>query len=67
MKRIEPMYISCENLDFTWQASELKQMKELWQEGVSMWDIAKRMKRNPMEVINLSWDLLEKGLIERRA
>lgn len=54
------------DLDFVFTDDQLQKFKELWKEGVSVQDIAKKMRRKPSEVVLLVFDHAERGLIKNR-
>lgn len=54
------------DLDFVYTDQQLQRFKEMWSEGVSVQDIAKKMHRKPSEVVLLVFDHAERGLIQNR-
>lgn len=54
-------------IDFEFSEQELKDFKELWSSGISAENIAKKMKRRPLEIALLIIDRAEVGLIKVRA
>lgn len=55
------------NLDLLFSESELRDFRELWQAGISISNMAKKMQRKPSEIALLVFDHAERNLIKRRA
>lgn len=55
------------HIDFKFSEQELKDFKELWSSGISAENIAKQMKRRPLEIALLIIDRAEAGFIKMRA
>lgn len=53
-------------LDLLFSDRELRDFLELWQAGISMTNIAKKLRRKPSEVALLVFDHAERGLIQKR-
>lgn len=54
------------DLDFVFPDEQLMVFKELWNEGVSVQEISKKMHRHPTEIILLIIDHAERDLIQNR-
>lgn len=61
------MYLACEEMDHTWDESEVLLFDQLWQAGVSVYEIAERFKRDPDEIALLAIDRAKKRFIQRRS
>ncbi|MEZ0482637.1 hypothetical protein [Planococcus sp. SSTMD024] len=53
-------------LNLLFSPAELRDFQELWQAGISMTNIAKKMRRKPSEIALLVFDHAERGLIQKR-
>ena len=53
-------------LNLLFSPEELRDFLELWQAGISMTNIAKKMRRKPSEIALLVFDHAERGLIQKR-
>lgn len=53
-------------LNLLFSEEELRDFKELWKAGISVENIAKKMKRRPSEIILLIFDHAERNLIKTR-
>ncbi len=53
-------------IDLSWNESDVKKFQTMWDEGVSVEEIAIVFKRHPLEVVLLVIDLAEHEKIERR-
>jgi len=63
----EKPYIACINLNFDWIKSEISEVKTMWEQGFSVWDIAQAIARDPDEVTILIIDLARKGRVKPRS
>lgn len=59
-------YYPCDDLEFAWCEGDVKEFDRMWHEGVSLWEIAENLKRDPDEVAILTIDRKRKGKIESR-
>lgn len=66
----EQLYIAMEDLDFTWRPAEIQRVIRLWNEGVSLTEIAEmvrdRSEEAQLETAVLVMDLARRGRIEGR-
>lgn len=62
----EELYIACEDLDFSWYHDELQFVIEAWGKGLSIFEIAEELQRDPDEVLILLVDLARKERIGKR-
>lgn len=53
-------------LDLLFSDMELRDFRELWSAGISMRNIATKLKRRPSEIALLVFDHAERGLIKAR-
>jgi hypothetical protein len=60
------IYLACENLDFVWDERDVVAFDHMWNEGFSIWDIAKAFDRDPDEVVILAIDRVKRGNIQKR-
>lgn len=60
------IYVACEEYDFTWDECEVSRFRMLWQEGMSIPDMAKELKRHQNEIIILAIDQAEQSRIKPR-
>ncbi|MBD7967726.1 helix-turn-helix domain-containing protein [Paenibacillus gallinarum] len=65
-KQRNNIYLACEEMDFTWNEKEIKQVEIMWNKGVEVHSIATEMKRDPDEVVILIIDRAKKGCIGNR-
>ena len=54
-------------IDFAFSDQQLNDFRELWNEGISVENIAKKMKRTTLEVALLVIDRAELGIIKGRS
>jgi predicted Rossmann fold nucleotide-binding protein DprA/Smf involved in DNA uptake len=62
----KPLYIACDELDFSWFPEEVGRIKNLWKENFCIADIAEDLGRKPAEVMILLIDLSLNNWIEQR-
>lgn len=67
----EPVITILEDMDFGWYPSEIKLAKKLWNEGKSIYEMARRLRpRNKsyavQETFLLIFHLLETGKLQKR-
>jgi hypothetical protein len=60
-------YTACEEFNFIWDLKQLWKFRAKWQEGLSIREIAKELKRKVIEVFILALDQMEHGKISARA
>lgn len=48
---------------FVWQQREIEQFRELWEQKLSIYQIAERMKEDPDNIALLAMDQAQKGKI----
>lgn len=60
------LIIALSDLDFSWFPEEVGKVKQLWNQGLHIADIAEYMKRDQDEVAVLIMHLARKGKIEKR-
>ncbi|EGL82077.1 hypothetical protein CathTA2_2440 [Caldalkalibacillus thermarum TA2.A1] len=67
-QRRRNIYIACEDLDFTWDESQVMAVRLLYENGGNEDEIASDpgIQRDPYEVKVLIIDLERKGIIKRR-
>lgn len=53
-------------LNLLFEEGELRDFRELWEAGISLPNMAKKMKRKPSEIALLIFDHAERGLIKGR-
>ena len=58
----------CDTLDLnlTFTTEQLDDFADMWENGISVENIAKKLKRKPSEIALLVFDHAERGLIETR-
>ena len=61
------IYIALEEVDLTFAVSEVIDVREMWEAGISLEDMSKRLIRDPHEVFTLLLDLSLRGRIEKRS
>lgn len=59
-------YIALENLNFLWDEDEVLKFREMWEEGLSLPAIAKKLRRKQNEVAVLILDQAEEKKIKPR-
>jgi len=59
-------YIALEELNFLWDEDDVLKFREMWEEGLSLPDIAKQLKRKKNEVAVLILDQAEEKKIKPR-
>jgi len=64
--RPSELYIACIDMDFSWYPAEVRQVAEDYAAGVSLLDMADKLRREPDEVAILIMDLARKGRIVPR-
>jgi len=64
--RRQNIYVACEDLDFVWDEKDVKQFDRMWEEGLSLPDIARAFGRDENEVAILAIDRRMKGYIQAR-
>ncbi|MBB6452008.1 hypothetical protein HNQ94_000429 [Salirhabdus euzebyi] len=60
------VYIAHENSNLDWKPKELQKFRNLWNEGFSIQDIAKKLKRPEIEIGLIILDQAHKGKIKPR-
>ncbi|OEH86231.1 hypothetical protein BHU72_11895 [Desulfuribacillus stibiiarsenatis] len=60
------VYIVLEDLDFIWSKQDIKVVRQLWNENVSIKEISKQVGREVDEVALLIMDQARKGIIKKR-
>ncbi|PEJ56169.1 helix-turn-helix domain containing protein [Bacillus sp. AFS002410] len=65
-RKRKEVVIVLEELDFTWDKSEIKEFVRLWKEGTSIWDLSKTFQRPQVEIALLIMDQEIKGRIKPR-
>ncbi len=60
------LYIACEDFDLSFFREEVEQVKQGYEQGVPVLDIAEDMERHEVEIAILLIDLAEKGEITPR-
>ncbi len=63
---VDEPYVCCENFDFLWDRKDLPRFKEMWDDGLSIFEIAERFKRKPQEVLFLIMDQVDIRVIKQR-
>lgn len=53
-------------LDLVFKENELADFKEMWKAGISVENMAKKMRRKPSEIILLVIDHAERNLVKNR-
>lgn len=59
-------YIVLQDMEFGYTPEEIEEFDELWNAGISLWDIAKRFKRDPDEMVLVVLDRIRKGALGKR-
>lgn len=62
----EPLYIACEDFDFTWTKAEVERVIKFWAYGYPVDKIATKLGRPVTDTFVLLYDLAEKGKITSR-
>lgn len=62
----ERLYIALEDLDFAWFSYEVENVKELWRQGKSVFQISKVLERDVDEVTILIMSLARDRNIKQR-
>ncbi|MHB8280772.1 MAG: hypothetical protein ACYDIA_24480 [Candidatus Humimicrobiaceae bacterium] len=65
--RPKEQYIALDELDFSWGIPEKGAVIHMWEQGISLADISKEVRRDPDEVALLLMDLARKDVIKRRS
>lgn len=60
------IYTACEDLEFQWDLREVENFDKMWNEGLSVWDMARAFGRDPDEVTILVMDRIRQGKIAER-
>jgi hypothetical protein len=60
------IYIALEEVDLTWSLGEVMDIREMWNAGVPLTDIARKVKRQPDELALLIFDQAIQGKIQKR-
>jgi hypothetical protein len=53
-------------MDFNWDERDVLAVNHMWEDGLSIWDIARSFDRDPDEVLLLIVDQIRQGKIHRR-
>jgi hypothetical protein len=61
------IYIVLEEIDFTWDETEVEEFERLWRAGVSLYAMAGIFKRDVDELVLLVMDRKRLGKIEKRS
>lgn len=61
-----PCYIALSDLNFDWDHSEVIKFENLWNKGLSLQEIAFKLKRNQDEIAVIILDRARKGKIKKR-
>lgn len=65
-KKRKKIEIVLEDLDFIWDRAELSEMKQMWEEGKTIYDMAYRFDRKEEEVFLALLHLSRHGRITKR-
>lgn len=60
------LYIALEEMNFDWKVEHVSEFETLWNEGYSLHEISKKLKRDMDEVAILVMDRCQKGFIKPR-
>ncbi|WP_051620975.1 hypothetical protein [Paenibacillus sp. UNC451MF] len=60
------LYVCLEDLDFVWDEKNISTASQMWNEGLSVWDMARSFERDIDEVTLLIMDLKRRGRIQDR-
>lgn len=60
------IYIALEEANFIWDERDVIRFREMWNQGVSLPEMAELLKRHQAEVVLLVIDQADKYLIENR-
>lgn len=63
---VNEAYICCENYEFLWDKKDISRFKEMWNDGLSIFEIAEDFNRKPREVLFLVIDQYDIKIIKRR-
>jgi hypothetical protein len=66
IQRRRNIYIALENFDFLWDEDDLVKIRELWDGGIHLQDMAKYLKRPAAEVFCILLDQSHKGFLRHR-
>ncbi|AQZ45587.1 hypothetical protein [Paenibacillus larvae] len=58
--------IICEDIDFMWTLTDIKRIKQMWEQGMSVDDMSQSVSRDPDEVAILIMELFRNGEIKDR-
>ncbi|MBP1999731.1 hypothetical protein J2Z69_000750 [Paenibacillus shirakamiensis] len=61
------LLIACEEMDFTWSDSEVKEFVSMWKAGISIEQMAAKFERDPDEVLVLAIDRCRADSIGKRS
>lgn len=59
-------YVACDDLNFIWDERDVLQFQNMWDEGVSIFEIAQTFQRDVDEIVLLAIDRGRKGYIQKR-
>lgn len=60
------IYLACEELNFVWDKTEIRDFRVMWDEGKSIRQMAEALERDPDEVLILAIDQSKRELIQPR-
>lgn len=60
------MYIVLDDVNFDWNMKQVRSIEEMYRQGISIQDMAKKIKRTKLEVALLVIDRAEKGYIKAK-
>lgn len=66
MKREKKDYIILEDMEFGWNSQKIKKFDQYWNDGVSLWDIARIFEKDPDEISLVAMDRLRNEAISER-
>lgn len=58
--------MACEELNFVWDKTEIRDFRVMWDEGKSIRQMAEALERDPDEVLILAIDQSKRELIQPR-
>ncbi|GAA0491085.1 hypothetical protein GCM10008986_16430 [Salinibacillus aidingensis] len=61
-----PVYIAHDERNLDWWPDELERFRNLWNEGKSIFEMARLLKRPQVEIAIIILDQAEEGFIEQR-
>lgn len=64
--RRKNIYLACEDMDFVWSDQQVALFDRMWEQGLSVWEIAEQFKRDPDDVAILAIDRARQEFIEPR-